>query len=34
VTLYWGADEPSLRSYDRTHFKPSCGGYLLVGRIC
>jgi hypothetical protein len=34
VTLYWGSDEPSLRSYDRTHFKPSCGGYLLVGRIC
>lgn len=34
VTLYWGADEPSLRSYDRAHFKPSCGGYLLIGRIC
>ena len=34
LNLYWGSDEPSLRSYDRTHFKPSCGGYLLVGRFC
>ncbi len=34
VSLYWGAEEASLLNYDRTHFKSSCGGYLLVGRIC
>ena len=34
LTVYWGGDSPSLRAYDRTHFKPSCAGLLLVGRTC
>lgn len=33
--LYWGAEKPSLLSYDRTHFKRSCMGYRLIGaRMC
>lgn len=34
VSLYWGADAPSLEAYDRTYFRPSCAGVLLVGRTC
>lgn len=33
--LYWGADQPSLLTYDRAHFKRACSGYLLAGgRLC
>lgn len=32
--LYWGAETPSLVAYDRRHFKRSCGGYLLLARLC
>lgn len=32
--VYWGAETPSLVAYDRQHFKRSCAGFLLVGRIC
>jgi hypothetical protein len=34
LSLYWGADAPSLLTYDRAHFKQSCGGFLLAGRSC
>lgn len=35
VRLYWGADEPTLLTYDRAHFKRACSGYLLAGgRLC
>lgn len=34
LAIYWGGDGPSLRDYDRNHFKPSCEGLLLFGRIC
>lgn len=33
--LYWGAEQPSLIAYDRSHFKPACFGYQLGGgRFC
>lgn len=33
--VYWGAEKPSLLTYDRTHFKRSCMGYRLIGaRMC
>lgn len=34
LSVYWGGSSPSLRNYDRTHFKSSCAGVMLVGRIC
>ncbi len=35
LTLYWGSsDGPTLKRYDRTYFKSSCGGLLLLGRLC
>ena len=35
MRLYWGAQQASLRSYDRSHFKQSCAGFMLIGaRIC
>lgn len=33
--LYWGADQPTLLSYDRTRFKRTCSGVRLSGlRLC
>lgn len=32
--IYWGADGPSLKTYDRSYFKDSCAGFQLIGRIC
>jgi len=34
LILYWGAETPTLQGYNRGHFKPSCSGVQLVGRIC
>lgn len=34
MRLYWGAEEATLRSYDRSHFKDTCLGILLAGRFC
>ena len=35
LRLYWGAHEPSLLAYDRSHFKRTCSGVLLIaGRVC
>lgn len=34
LTLYWGAERPSLKTFDRHHFKPSCVGIQLAGRAC
>ena len=34
VTIYWGADTPTLQSYDRNHFQRGCAGLLLIGRTC
>lgn len=34
LNVYWGGGSPSLATYDRAHFKPSCGGVLLFGRLC
>jgi hypothetical protein len=32
--IYWGAEHPSLKSYDRAYFKESCAGFNFIGRIC
>ncbi len=34
LTFYWGGDTPSLQAYDRSYFNQSCGGVLLVSRLC
>lgn len=34
VRLYWGSNQPSLKSYDREHFNESCLGIRRVGRSC
>jgi len=34
LTLYFGAETPSLQTYDRSFFKQSCSGILIIGRLC
>ena len=34
LTLRWGAETSTVLNDDRRYFKPSCGGVLLIGRIC